>query len=135
MIDETINIIAPCGINCSVCLAYMREKKRCPGCRDLNDTLKPFHCTKCSIKYCDQHQQSDFLYCFDCKNFPCTRLKKLDTRYTLKYKTSIIANLTYIKENGLDIFIKQDEKKWICSNCGSKLCIHKDSCPVCGCKV
>ena len=26
-------LIAPCGMNCAVCLGYLREKNKCPGCQ------------------------------------------------------------------------------------------------------
>ena len=29
----TPDLIAPCGMNCSLCRAYGRERKPCPGCR------------------------------------------------------------------------------------------------------
>lgn len=35
-----ISLIAPCGMNCSICMAYLREKNKCPGCRG-NDIDKP----------------------------------------------------------------------------------------------
>jgi len=26
-------LIAPCGMNCGACIAFMRDKNNCPGCR------------------------------------------------------------------------------------------------------
>jgi hypothetical protein len=26
-------LIAFCGMNCTLCMAYLRDKNRCPGCR------------------------------------------------------------------------------------------------------
>jgi hypothetical protein len=34
-VDENA-LIAPCGMNCGVCMAYLREKNKCPGCRLIN---------------------------------------------------------------------------------------------------
>jgi len=31
------SLIAPCGMNCGICLAYLREKKKCPGCNGSNE--------------------------------------------------------------------------------------------------
>ncbi len=31
-----VSLIAPCGMNCGICLAYLRTKNVCPGCR-VND--------------------------------------------------------------------------------------------------
>lgn len=27
------HLIAPCGMNCGTCIAYLRDKNKCPGCR------------------------------------------------------------------------------------------------------
>lgn len=36
------NLIAPCGMNCGVCIAYLREKNRCQGCwKAEKKSLKP----------------------------------------------------------------------------------------------
>lgn len=34
-------LIAPCGINCGVCNAYLRVRNKCQGCR-IDDINKPF---------------------------------------------------------------------------------------------
>ena len=36
------DLIAPCGMNCNICMAYLREKNKCPGCReiDINKSIK-----------------------------------------------------------------------------------------------
>ena len=129
---ENINMIAPCGMNCSVCIGYLREKNKCPGCMSTNELDKLFHCTKCRIKYCSEHQENNFLYCSDCKKFPCTLMKKLDKRYTNKYNTSLIDNLLFIKENGVDKFVEKENKKWTCPYCDARLSIHREHCLHCG---
>lgn len=124
-------MIAPCGINCSVCIAHMRDKKKCPGCQSLCVEGKPFHCTKCRIKYCDEHSKAIFSFCFDCPKFPCLRMRNLDKRYSTKYRTSIISNLKVIQEQGIVEFIKAETNKWVCPYCGEKLSIHRDFCLKC----
>jgi len=124
-------MIAPCGVNCSVCIGYMREKKKCPGCMSNCEEEKPYHCTRCSIKYCDEHEHLNFKYCFECSKFPCRKMKNLDKRYITKYNTSLISNLKFIKNYGIDEFIKTENDKWICKICGEKLCVHRDFCLTC----
>jgi len=29
---EEVQLIAPCGMNCSICVSYLRKERRCPGC-------------------------------------------------------------------------------------------------------
>lgn len=129
------SMIAPCGINCDVCIGHMREKNRCPGCMSLEQNLKPKYCTQCRIKYCENHNDDKNIYCYACVKFPCTRMKQIDKRYKLRYRTSLIANLEEIKILGLKEFEKNEKLKWICKNCGEKLSIHKDACIKCGHKI
>ena len=44
-------LIAPCGMNCGICMAYLREKNKCPGCRVI-DINKSISVQKCKIKNC-----------------------------------------------------------------------------------
>ncbi len=43
------SLIAPCGMNCGLCYAYLREKNKCPGCRLFNKK-EPVSIAKCRIK-------------------------------------------------------------------------------------
>jgi hypothetical protein len=122
--------IAPCGMNCSLCLAFQREKNICAGC---NATAghKANHCATCSIKNCEEMPGRGF--CYSCTEFPCKRLKQLDKRYRTRYGMSMIANLTMIKTNGIEAFINLEINKWTCK-CGSLLCVHRPICLKCGTK-
>jgi hypothetical protein len=130
MSQETL-LIAPCGMNCGICRAYLREHNVCPGCRG-EDTDKAPSCLKCIIKNCPivQHNKSGF--CFECPNYPCKRLKDLDKRYRTKYSMSMIENLAFIKEKGLSAFIEKENERWRCKKCGGVICVHSGSCFQCG---
>ncbi|RPH31047.1 MAG: DUF3795 domain-containing protein [Bacteroidales bacterium] len=123
-------LIAPCGINCGVCLAYLRTKNKCEGCWG-SDTKKPKHCVACSIKNCEHLLKTTSKFCYDCEKYPCSRIKQLDKRYRTKYKMSIIDNLLLIKESGLSNFIQLDKIKWSCKNCGGTICVHRGYCLDC----
>jgi hypothetical protein len=108
MVNFNENLIAPCGMNCGVCLHYLRASNKCTGClsgRKVN--AKPI---KCAIKLCKSRNGE---YCFNCAQFPCERLKRLDKRYREKYEMSEIENLEDIKKNGLDYFLNLEETRWI----------------------
>ena len=131
-IRETMDnsMIATCGMNCEICMAHLREKKKCNGCNN-DDKDKPFHCTKCVIKHCEIKQQLNFNFCYDCPKYPCTRLKQLDKRYRTKYKMSMLDNLAKIKEIGPDNFVQAENERWTC-DCGGIICVHKGCCSICG---
>ena len=44
---------------------------------------------------------------------------------------SMIDNLVYIKEKGLEEFLLKEENKWECKVCGAGLSVHKDFCLNC----
>jgi hypothetical protein len=124
-------LIAPCGINCRLCYAYSREKNVCPGCRG-DDAFKMKSCLMCKIKNCAKRVSGGFIYCFECETYPCELIKHLDKRYRTKYGTSPIANLHVILESGIQQHVENENKKWICPQCGAMLCMHKAQCLECG---
>lgn len=111
------NLIAPCGMNCGVCLHYLRAENKCPGCftgRKVNG--RPI---KCGRRLCKKRKGE---FCFECDEFPCDSIKRLDERYRTKYGMSEIENLEFIKVHGIEKFIKQQEEKYIKD--GKVYCVH-----------
>jgi len=107
-------LIAPCGMNCSICVAYLREKNKCPGCR-VTDIDKPITRISCKIKTCENSQKNNAKFCFECEKFPFNDLKHLDKRYRTKYHMRMIENLEKIKVFGIGRFLKNEDVKWTCS--------------------
>ena len=125
-----VALIAPCGMNCRLCRAYMRVTNACPGCR-ADDSGKPKTRVFCRIKTCEKMKSGWARYCFACDNFPCARLTHLDRRYRVKYEMSMIENLEYMKIYGVRRFIRNEKKKWTCPRCGDVLCVHESKCLRC----
>jgi hypothetical protein len=123
-------LIAPCGINCGVCYAFLRDKNKCFGCR-CEDPIKANHCQVCKIKNCEYLLQTGSKFCYDCSSYPCKRMKQLDQRYRLKYEMSNLENLRQVKKLGLDSFIQLELVKWKCSECSGVVCVHKGYCLDC----
>lgn len=123
-------LIAPCGMNCAVCIAYLREKKPCEGCRAKTEN-KPKHCFTCRIANCNELVKTNSGFCFDCVKYPCARVKQLDLRYRKNYQTSLIENLKQIELKGINFFLNLEVTKWTCPFCGKILSIHRDFCIFC----
>ena len=70
-------------------------------------------------------------YCFECEDFPCEILERLEEGYREKYKMSMIDNLKFIKENGMSEFLKSQEEKYKCDECGDVICVHNGKCYNC----
>jgi len=118
--------IAPCGMNCRLCIGYVRDKNKCDGC--LTPGTK---CSKaCTLRFCTQRNGK---YCDNsCPSFPCKRLKGLDKRYRTKYGMSMIENLLHIEEAGIRQFVRNENIRWVCTVCGSLICVHRPECVNCG---
>ena len=128
-------LVAPCGMNCNVCSAYLAfstdiPKKRgkinhCEGClpRGKNCAFLKKHCRKIG--------EGKLRFCFECSTFPCERLEKIDARYRRRYDTSFIENLKEIKKKGIDSFLSAQEKKFQCGKCGGTISVHNRKCYGC----
>ncbi len=127
-------LIAPCGMNCGTCIAYLREKKPCCGCLE-NCADKRKSCINCAIVTCELLAKTSSNFCFECEKFPCLRLKRLDQRYKKNYGMSMIENLQVIQSLGLAEFLEQEDSRWECGNCGSTVSAHRDTCLNCNVKV
>ena len=124
-------MIAPCGMNCGICKGHLREKKKCPGCRG-SDTNKSPSRVKCVIKNCEVIKMNQSGFCFECRKYPCRKLRQLDKRYRTKYLMSMIENLEYIGDNGIQKLLVREQEKWQCPECGGVVCCHDDTCYSCG---
>ena len=117
-------LIAPCGMNCGICAAYLRDKRKCFGCKSRDK--------KCSIRNCERYLKNKFRFCYECDSFPCERIKRLDKRYRTKYEMSMIENLEFIRKKGITKFIENEIERWKCPECGGVICVHNKNCYRCG---
>lgn len=125
-----VTLIAPCGMNCGTCIAYMRAKNKCPGCR-IFSADKAVSVKRCIIVNCSYLEKTESGFCYECAQFPCKRMKQLDKRYRTKYNTSFIENLLMIKEEGIAGFLDFESGRRTCHSCGSFLSVHRSFCLEC----
>ena len=128
-------LIAPCGMDCSSCSAYLafingipRKKGKishCIGCRPRNK--------QCAYLkgQCTLLASNAIPFCFECDRYPCERLRKLDHRYRTTYDVSPIENLETIRAHGMPAFLKQQHKRHGCPNCGGMISVHNRKCFAC----
>ena len=124
-------LIAPCGMNCGLCMCYLREKNTCEGCRS-GDEGKAKSVLACTIRKCEAVRVSESGFCSDCAKLPCPRLKRLDARYRKKYRMSMLENLRTIREDGIVLFVESERERWTCPECGGVQCVHTAECIYCG---
>jgi hypothetical protein len=128
-------LIAPCGMNCAICAAYLAGKYNlkkqgintgyCAGCRHRGKN--------CALlkRSCELLVKGKVQFCYECADGPCKRLKGLDRRYRKNYHMSMIENLYFIKEQGMVKFLMKEEKKWRCPKCGGFISCHSGLCFKC----
>lgn len=160
---ETINpeLIAPCGLYCGVCAVYIahRDNNRkfkeallrlyrgevpgkgklpgsenlaledmtCRGC--LSD--EPFmYCRQCKIRDCTQAR--GYTGCHQCEAFPCSYIEDFPMAVGKKV---ILRAVPYWREVGTEKYVKDEEARYICPECGNKLFRGVVKCNQCGAKV
>jgi hypothetical protein len=119
------SLIAPCGMDCAICMAHLWERNRCPGCNSPDRR----HHINCFLFSCGERKGR---YCFDCANYPCRRLSQLDKRYRTKYRMSMLQNLAAIQKHGIRAFVRSERERWTCTACGGTVDVHHGRCSVCG---
>ena len=126
-------LIAPCGINCGVCKFYLAtikglyksKKSGCIGCIPRNKG--------CTYQGgCEPLKKREVRFCFECTDFPCKQLTKLNKRYSTKYHTNLVDNLLNIEKHGINKWLREEEQRWKCNKCGGTVSIHTHSCFDCG---
>jgi len=128
-------LIAPCGMNCSLCLScqFMKNdlnkhgfhRRYCPGC-----IPRGKNCTHMGHR-CELLGKGAVRFCYECEEFPCRMLRALDKRYSSKYHMSMIKNLEFIRDSGMEMFLEKEEAKWRCPQCGGIICCHNGLCLDC----
>ncbi len=130
--EFTAKLFARCGVNCQTCIGFFgytltgERQTPCGGCETRQDTCNFFE------KYC-QHpeQKNNIQHCYQCVDFPCENLKKIDKDYSQKYGSSLIENQQYIKTYGMAAFLKREKEHWKCPSCDGVLCVHTKRCYIC----
>jgi hypothetical protein len=130
----TPELIAPCGINCGICKAYLAYSRGVP-----KQSGKVTHCSgclprskNCYIKRgCKKLRQNVFRFCFECKQMPCKNLEHLDRRYRSRYNMSMVENLKELKADGIEKFLENQQAKYKCRACGDVVSVHDGQCYSC----
>lgn len=117
-------LVAPCGMNCALCQAYQGKGFACHGCGHGGERKA---CQNCAI----QKSENKKVFCFECAEYLCKRLKALDKRYRTKYHMSMLENLASIQTKGLEEFARQQDERYRCSKCGKLRTVHQDYCLYC----
>ncbi len=127
-------MIAPCGLDCSICKRALAETDPCPGCHGPDENKPAFCSEKCGIILCRRRRENGYEFCDECPDYPCEDVTEKETRYTSKYPLyeSPGKNLRDIREMGMEQFLEKERRQWTCGECGSAVPVHTGICSGCG---
>ncbi len=140
-------LIGPCGLYCGVCAIYIAyrdnnqkfkerlvelykgkipgkgklpgsedmttEDIKCHGC--LSDTLF-LYCQKCKIRECTQ--EKGYKGCHECDDFPCNYIENFPMSVGKKV---ILRVIPYWRKVGTEQWVREEEARYVCPECGNRL--------------
>ena len=126
-------LIAPCGMNCAICSKYLSyindlNRSQCGGCRTGKDSCS-YLFDKCTG--INNSSKRDAVFCFECDQYPCKQIDRMDDRYRKNYRMSVKDNLENIRKMGTAEFANEQYRKYRCSTCGGLISIHNRKCFKC----
>jgi hypothetical protein len=118
---ERLGLVAPCGIDCGVCelntckdnprltdllvsRGIPREKLPCSGCRSMEGRC-PVISGTCETYACVSERKLEF--CFECGDFPCSRLSPAADRADVLPHNMKVFNLSTIRRLGVEGFVNE----------------------------
>jgi hypothetical protein len=156
------HLAAACGTYCGACPAYIakhneekqniiKQQKRfsseprktlkgvppsnwmdgllCDGC--LSGGMLPGHCQHCAIRKCAENKQNDSR-CSDCEELPCAHITNLINMGHYLHRKEYLPNLKKIREMGVQEWVKYEEERWRCPQCGLPMSWYDAECAGCG---
>ena len=136
--------LAPCGLYCGVCGVYYAtrdenqeflekllkmyqssmpqvdeltklttEDLECNGC--MSDRVS-FFCRVCAIKTCTK--EKGYAGCHECADFPCSHVEEFPMPVGKKV---IMRTIPYWREHGTEKWVRDEESRYLCPECGHQL--------------
>jgi len=153
-----VHLAAACGTYCGACTAYLAKhgedkklQKRsssgptkalkgippsnwmdgllCDGC--LSGGKLAGHCQMCNIRLHALNTQNNSR-CTDCEELPCYRITNLINMGHYLHRKEYLPNLKKIREMGVQEWVKYEEARWRCPQCGLPMSWYDAECAGCG---
>ncbi|MEJ2248459.1 MAG: DUF3795 domain-containing protein [Candidatus Lokiarchaeota archaeon] len=148
MAEVNHDLLSPCGLYCGVCAIYIAHKNNntkfkqvlfpvykafvknveeisCTGCLS-SGVVFPV-CKKCPIKDCTQSKGIEG--CYQCDEWPCKFIENFPIPVARKV---IKRTIPTWRELGTEEFVRLEEERYHCPDCGNKLFRGAKRCNKCG---
>jgi hypothetical protein len=99
------HLAAACGTYCGACPAYIAKHSE-----DMQMKMK-------LQRLCAANKQNDSR-CSDCQELPCYRITNLINMGAYLHRKEYLPNLKNIREMGVQEWVKKEEERWRCPQCG-----------------
>ena len=129
-------LLAPCGLYCGVCairIAAANDNQKfkeklapvygvkaddiqCEGCMSRDEDMVFVYCKVCPIKTCVKEKKLSG--CHQCDEFPC---KQVDEFSIPVGKKVIMRAIPQWRELGTEEWVRQEESRYTCPQCGNAL--------------
>jgi hypothetical protein len=148
-------LVAPCGLYCGACPMYLASQEKddqklkaimqqfgggkmqlkqedlvCDGC--IGGGRVAAFCRKCAMRSCAE-EKPNVTRCSDCSEFPCSRITNFNND-GMQHHSEVLSNLRRLKEVGIKEWTKNEEDRWRCPQCRTKLSWYDKACSKCGAK-
>jgi len=101
----------------------------CHGCKS---TALSIYCRKCDIKQCAVERGVE--NCSACGKFPCRRIMNLNDDDAVHH-SSVLRNLRTIAAVGVKAWLRRQDRRWRCRECGARFTWYAPKCKACGATV
>jgi len=108
----------------------------CKGCK--TDVLFE-GCKRCSIRACASKKNIEA--CNECTEYPCPevtrRMEHISGRLKelLPHTKVMFRDIDMLKETGVEQWVKDQEQRWCCPQCGAPFTWYQDTCSACSLKL
>jgi len=149
------DLVAICGLYCGTCPSYLATRKgdtaqlrlwaasmslteedvQCGGCLS-SHVAKP--CRECVHGFRACAAAHSVTWCFECEEFPCDRLFRFRDAHVVdgvSHHASVIEDLSFMRENGVQAWLDRQEERSKCPECGTAHYWFARFCSNCGAQL
>jgi len=108
---ESVKLAAPCGLYCGACIYYLTHES-CHGCGcDCAECDALRHHDRCGIYICCV-ENSGYSACYECEDFPCSRLIQFCFNPVWQTHLPVIENLRRRRTIGEQEWLREQKDIW-----------------------